>query len=77
MKSLSTELHTSIARRTRIAIIFSGITRKGSTYCERRKYEDKKKEFNGTDSAKHACRRMSASPHMRRILETREWKPEV
>ena len=77
MKSLSTELHTPIARWTRIAIICSGITRKGSTYCERRKYEDRISDPNGTDSAKHACRRRSASPHMRRILEIREWKPEV
>ena len=72
MKSLSTELHTSIARRTRIAIICSGITRKRSTYCERRKYEDRVSDPNGTDSAKHACRRRNASPHLRRTLEIRE-----
>ena len=77
MKSLSTELHTPIARWTRIAIICSGITRKRSTYCERRKYEDRISDPNGTNSAKHAWRRRNASPHMRRILETREWKPEV
>ena len=72
MKSLSTELHTSIARRTRIAIIYSGITRKGSTYCERRKYEDRISDPNDTDNDKHACRKRNASPHMRRILEIGE-----
>lgn len=77
MKSLSTELHTPIARWTRIAIICSGITRKRSTYCERRKYEDRISDPNGINSAKHACRRRNALPHMRRILEIREWKPEV
>ena len=77
MKSLSTESQTSIARRTRITVICSSAIWKGSTYCERRKYEDRTKGFNGTDSAKHACRRRNASPHMRRILETREWKLEV
>ena len=77
MKSLFTESHPLIARRTRIAIIRSSAIRKGGTYCERRKYEDRTKGFNGTDSAKHACRRRNASPHMRRILEKREWKPEV
>ena len=77
MKSLSTELHIPIARRTRITLIRSSTTRKGSTYCERRKYEDRKKEFNGTESATHDCRRRNASPHMRRILEVGEWKPEV
>ena len=77
MKSLSTESHTPITRRTRIAIICSSAIRKGSTYCARRKYEDRISDPNGTDSAKHACRRRKASPHMRRILEIREWKPEV
>ena len=77
MKSLSTESHTPITRRTRIAIIRSSAIRKGSTYCERRKYEDRTKGHNSTDSAKHDWRRMNASPHMRRILEKREWKPEV
>ena len=77
MKSLSTESHPPIARRTRIANIRSSAIRKGSTYCARRKYEDRISDPNGTDSAKHACRRRSASPHMRRILEIGEWKPEV
>ena len=77
MKSLSTESHTPITRRTRIAIICSSAIWKGSTYCEWRKYEDRTKGHNDTDNAKHACRRRNASPHMRRILETREWKLEV
>ena len=77
MKSLSTESHTPITRQTRITVICSSAIWKGSTYCERRKYEDRTKGFNGTDSAKHACRRREASPHMRRILEIGEWKPEV
>ena len=77
MKSLSTELHTPITRRTRITFIRSSAIRKGSIYCERRKHEDRITDHNGTNSAKHACRRRNASPHMRRILETREWKLEV
>ena len=77
MKSLFTESHTPFARWTRIAIIRSSAIRKGSTYCERRKYEDRTKGHNSTDSAKHDWRRRNASPHMRRILETREWKLEV
>ena len=77
MKSLSTELHTPITRRTRIAIIRGSVTRKGSTYCERRKYDDKTTDHNNTDNAKHACRRRNALPHMRRTLEIGEWKPEV
>ena len=77
MKSLSTELRTLIAIWTRITFIRSSAIRKGSTYCERRKHEDRITDHNGTDNDKHACRRRKASPHMRRILEIREWKPEV
>ena len=77
MKSLSTELHTPITRRTRITVIRSSAIWKGSTYCEWRKYEDRTKGHNDIDNDKHAWRRRNASPHMRRILEIREWKPEI
>ena len=72
MKSLSTELHIPTAGRTRITNIRSSAIRKGSIYCERRKYQDRTKRHNGTDNDKHACRRRNASPHMRRILEIGE-----